>query len=94
MNADKKRDHFIFKYQSGEEIKKGDRVSFHREPAEVEFVADGPSDAEPGWFFQEFGGGVMIADPKVSGHTFIPASHLDECEDLEFVSRAGARPEG
>jgi hypothetical protein len=93
MNADTKRDDFILKCQSGEEIKKGDRVSFHREHAEVEFVANGP-DADAGWFFQEFGGGVMIADPKVSGHTFIPASHLDECEDLEFVSRAGARPEG
>ena len=29
-----------FRYQSGEEIKKGDRVLFHREPGKIEFVVD------------------------------------------------------
>jgi hypothetical protein len=29
-----------FFYHSGEEIKPGDRVSLHGEPAEIEFVAD------------------------------------------------------
>ena len=76
------------KYQSGEEIKKGDRVLFHRESAEVAFVAYEPGDPETDWYVQEFGGGVMISDPKVSGRTFIPASQVDEYEDLEFVSRA------
>ena len=28
------------KYQSGEEIRKGDRVLFHGEPGEIEFVAE------------------------------------------------------
>ena len=84
MNADKK----CLKYQSGEEIKNGDRVLFHREEAEVEFVALDSSDPHTGWFAQEYGGGVMISDPKVSGHTFIPSGHLDHYEDLEFVSRA------
>jgi hypothetical protein len=78
----------ILKYQSGEEIKPGDRVRFHREAAEVEFVANDPDDLATNWYVSQFGGGVMIADPRVSGHTFIPASHLDEYEDLEFVSRA------
>jgi hypothetical protein len=78
----------MLRYQSGEQIKGGDRVLFHGEVAAVEFVADSHSDAETQWFFQEFGGGVMIADPKVSGRTFIAAGHLDEYEDLEFVSRA------
>jgi len=89
MNAEKK----VLKYQSGEEIQRGDQVLFHREAAEVEFVAVDSSDPATGWFLQEFGGGVMIADPKVSGHTFIPASHLDEYEDLEFVARADPRLE-
>jgi hypothetical protein len=77
----------VLKYQSGEKIKKGDRVLFHRNPAEVEFVACDACDPEIDWYFEEFGGGVMIVDPIVSGHTFIRAAHLEDCEDLEFVSR-------
>jgi hypothetical protein len=78
----------ILRYRSGEEINNGDRVLFHGEPAKVEFVAFDADDPTTEWYVQEFGGGVMISDPKVSGHTFIPASHIDEYEDLEFVSRA------
>ena len=78
------------KYQSGEEIKKGDRVLFHSEPREVEFVVDGlTGDAALDWYMQEFGGGVMIREPKHFGNTFIPAEFLPETEDLEFLSRGG-----
>ena len=77
----------MLRYQSGEDVRNGDRVLFRGETAEVEFVADSRSGAEKQWFFQEFGGGVMIADPKISGRAFIPAGD----EDLEFVSRADAR---
>jgi len=37
---------------------------------------------------KEFGGGVLISDPKASGRTFIRSSSLDDYEDLEFKSRA------
>jgi hypothetical protein len=40
------------------------------------------------WHIKEFGGGVLVFDPAVSGHTFIPTDQLDDYEDLEFVSRA------
>ena len=40
----------ILKYRSGEEIRKGDRVLFHGNPAEVELVAVDPNEAEDGWF--------------------------------------------
>jgi hypothetical protein len=79
----------ILKYQSGEEIKKGDRVLFHREPGQIELVALELGDPETDWFTQEYGGGGMILE-RVSGRTFIPADQIDECEDLEFVSRADA----
>jgi hypothetical protein len=79
----------ILKYQSGEEIKKGDRVLFHREPGQIELVALELGDPETDWFMQEYGGGVMILE-RVSGRTFIPADQIDECKDLEFVSRADA----
>jgi len=80
----------ILRYRSGEEIRKGDRVCFHGNPAEVELVATDPDDPGQAWYVKQFGGGVMIRDPIVSGRAFIPADQLQECEDLEFVSRAGA----
>ena len=75
------------KYQSGEEIRKGDRVLFHGEPARVELVASELGDPETDWFVQEYGGGVMILE-KVSGRTFVSADQLPNYEDLEFVERA------
>ena len=78
----------LLKYRSGEEIKKGDRILFHGNPAEIEFVAFDPNDSEHAWHVQEFGSGVLIADPMASGRTFIRGDSLAEYEDLEFVSRA------
>ena len=82
----------VLKYRSGEEIKRGDRVLFHGNPAEVEVVACDPNDPDPtiAWYMKEFGGGVLISDPMVSGRTFIRRSSLDDYEDLEFTSRATA----
>ena len=78
----------ILKYRSGEEIRKGDRVLFHGNPAEIELVARDPNDSEAAWYMQEFGGGVMILDPMVSGRTFIATDQINKCEDLDFVARA------
>ena len=75
------------RYQSGEEIKIGDRVLFHQEPAQIELVASEPGDPETDWFIREYGGGVMILE-GVAGRTFITANQLLDYEDLEFVSRA------
>jgi len=79
----------MLKYRTGQEIKKGDHVRFHGNPAEIELVAFDPNDPEHAWHVQESGGGVMILDPMVSGRTFIPSDQLSEYEDLEFVSRVG-----
>lgn len=76
------------KYRSGEDIKDGDRVRFHDKPAEIKFVAhDITGNPQTDWFVEEYGGGVMVSDPMVSGDTFIPADHIANYEDLEFVSR-------
>lgn len=77
----------ILRYRSGEEIKRGDRVLFHGEPGEVELVAIDPNDADQAWHVKEFGGGVMISEPKHFGRAFVPANQIQEYEDLEFVSR-------
>jgi hypothetical protein len=76
-----------FRYQSGEEIRKGDRVLFHGIGAKIELVAFDANDPEQAWYVQEEGGGIMISDP-VSGRTFIPRDQVPNCEDLEFMARA------
>jgi hypothetical protein len=75
-----------FMYQSGQEIKKGDRILFHGEPGEIEFVADSTT-GEPSmdWYVREHGGGVMIVEPKCFGRAFL--HDTKETEDLIFVSR-------
>jgi hypothetical protein len=75
-----------FVYQTGEEIRKGDRVIFHGEPGEIEFVADPDiNNPETHWYVREYGGGVMIMEPKHFGRCFL--HRTDTAEDLEFVSR-------
>ena len=75
------------RYLSGEEICSDDRVRFHGHNAEIEFAAADLSDAEHGGFVRLYGGGVMVKDPAVSGHTFIPVDQLKNYEALEFVAR-------
>ena len=80
-----------FTYTSGEEIKKGDRVMFHGEPGEIEFVADPLiSDPQTDWYVQKHGGGVMIGEPKCFGNAFL--SETATYEDLVFVSRSQEAP--
>ena len=79
----------VLNYLSGEEIRKGDRVRFHGEPGQIEFVAIDANDPELGCYVQEYGGGVMILE-NVSGRTFIPINQIANDEDLEFVARSAA----
>jgi hypothetical protein len=78
----------VLKYRSGEEIRKGDHVLFHGNPAQVELVACDPNDPDAAWHIKEHGGGVSVLDPIVSGRTFIPRDQLADYEDLQFVSRS------
>jgi len=75
------------KYVSGEEICTGDRVRFHGHEAHIEFAAADLSDPEHTCFVRLYGGGVMVNDPAVCGHIFIPVDQLKNYEDLEFVAR-------
>jgi hypothetical protein len=73
------------KYQSGEEIEKGDRILFHGEPAEIEFVVDSlVSDPAIDWYMRELGPGVMVLEPKYFGSAYLRDTVN---EDLVFVSR-------
>jgi hypothetical protein len=74
------------KYLSGEEVRKGDRVLFHGEPGEIEYVVDGfVGDPEIDWHMREHGPGVLIREPKYFGLVYTRG--IDD-EDLVFVSRA------
>ena len=74
------------KYQSGEDIREGDRVMFHGEPGEIEFVVDRfVGDPATDWYMREFGPGVMVREPKHFGRAYIRDTMSNE--DLMFVSR-------
>jgi hypothetical protein len=74
-------------YQSGDEIRKGDRVLLHGEPGEVELVLRGDNNPED-WPGPEYGRGIMIVEPKVFGRLFIAEKDIADYVDLVFVSRA------
>jgi hypothetical protein len=57
---------------------------FHGEPATIEHVAD--PDATPNdYYVHEFGGGVVVLEPKFFGRAFLRGTNINE--RLEFVSR-------
>ncbi len=72
-----------FKYQSGEEVRAGDRIVYADDPGEVEFIADSTT-APDDWYVREYGGGVMIRTAKM-GSVFLTTTE-DE-EDLDLVAR-------
>ena len=58
-------------YKSGEEIKSGDRVLVHAETGTIDFIVEADdSDPAKKWYVTEFGGGVMILEPKHFGRVF------------------------
>ena len=74
------------KYKTGEEIRKGDRILFHSEPGQVEFVLEQISgDPAMDWYIEEQGPGAMVLEPKFFGRVFV--SDPQNVSDLEFVSR-------
>jgi hypothetical protein len=79
------------KYQSGEEIRKGDKVLFHSEPGEIQFVVEKlTGDSEKDWLMNEYGPGVMVLEPKFyKGGTFI--TDTENAEDLVLVSRSNGK---
>ena len=75
-------------YQSGEEVRKGDRLSYCGEPGEIEVIAGQlTGDAEVDWFVNEVGRGVLVREPKVFGRVFVDSK---DNEDLVLVARAGS----
>ncbi|HXA66987.1 MAG TPA: hypothetical protein VNV82_17650 [Bryobacteraceae bacterium] len=75
-----------FVYESGEQIKKGDRVLLHGNPGEIEEIAD-PAKNPDDWLVKQYGGGVMVIEPKVFGRLFLKLADFPS-QELTFVSRS------
>jgi hypothetical protein len=74
------------RYQTGEEIRRGDRVTYGGNAGTIELVVEAlTGQAEEDWLFETNGAGVMVAEPKVFGRVYLHDPH-DE-EDLLFVGR-------
>jgi len=75
-----------FFYKSGEEVRKGDRVTYCGEPGEIEALAEEMvGDSEVDWYVKELGRGVLIKEPKVFGRVFVHDTELDK--DLILIAR-------
>jgi hypothetical protein len=76
----------VLRYQSGDDIREGDRVTYGGNPGVVELVAGPSGDETRDWHFRASGPGIMIAEPRVFGRVYL--SSPDDEEDLVLVARA------
>lgn len=77
----------VLRYQSGDDIREGDRVTYGGNPGVVELVVTGPSgDEARDWHFRASGPVIMIAEPRVFGGVYL--SSPDDEEDLVLIARA------
>lgn len=75
------------RYQTGEEIHPGDRVTYGGNAGLVELVVEAlTGKSEEDWLLETNGPGIMVAEPKVFGRVYLHDPH--EEEDLRFVGRA------
>jgi len=75
------------RYQTGEEIRRGDRVTYGGNAGVIELVVEAlTGKPEEDWLLETNGAGIMVAEPKVFGRVYLHAPH--EEEDLRFVGRA------
>ncbi len=75
-----------FKYQTGEEIKRGDHIAYSGGSGRVEFlVTEKVGDPATDWYLQQYptGGLMIVADGF--GEVFLTEEDIDE--DLVLLSR-------
>jgi hypothetical protein len=75
-----------FRYQSGEEIKARDQITYHGESGEVEFVVvEKTGEAAMDWYLNQYPGGGIMLNVNNLGNVFL--SEIEKDEDLKFISR-------
>ena len=76
-----------FRYQSGEDVRSGDRITYHGEPGEVEFLVTGKTgDSARDWYLEKNPEGGFMIKAQNFGSVFLTESEPDE--DLLLVARA------
>lgn len=76
-------------YHTGEEIHRGDQVTYGGHAGVIELVVEAITGApEEDWLFEHHGPGVMVAEPTVFGRVYVGEPHQEE--DLLFVARRRA----
>ena len=66
--------------------RRGDRLLFHGESAEIEFIVDSlVGDPAIDWYMREHGPGVMVLEPKYLGRVYL--GDTANAEDLVFIGR-------
>ena len=75
-----------FTYKTGEAVHKGDRIRYHGEPGEVEFIVSGViGDPAMDWYAKQFPGGGIMVTATGFGSVFLGVDDIDGM--LEFHSR-------
>jgi hypothetical protein len=75
------------RYQTGEKIHRGDRVTYGGNAGVIELVVEAlTGEPEEHWLLETNGAGIMVAEPTVFGRVYLQDPH--EEEDLLFVARA------
>ena len=77
-------------YTTGEDVRQGDRVRYHGEPGEVEFVITQASgDGSKDWYLEQCPEGGLMVNASGFGRVFLKTTDVDE--DFELVSRSSNR---
>lgn len=74
----------MLKYQSGEPICRGDRITYDGSPGVIEIVVE-EGDFENGWYLENYGPGVMVAESPEFGRVYVTMP--GDFGDLVFVAR-------
>jgi hypothetical protein len=73
------------RYQTGEDIRQGDRVTYDGGSGIVELLAEATSRTpEEAWLFATYGAGIMVSESPVFGRVYVEAPF----EDPVLVGRA------
>ncbi len=78
----------VLRYASGQHIRTGDRVTYHGEPGEVEFVVtERTGDVELDSYLEQFPAGGVMVRARGFGRVFVGDPEVQE--DLLFVGSGG-----
>jgi hypothetical protein len=76
-----------FLYPSGHEVKPGDRIRYHGEPGDVQFVVtEATGEPSTDWFLEEFPGGGVMLTATGFGSVFLADTHTEDA--LELIARS------